>query len=95
MRPFLFILSVTGFLLLTACSRQGLAYKESPVCKQAKTVCAQYKKTLKQADGKSGAGIDQLREDCEGSQRACAESVQNLQGTPYPDDRQSRDPLYR
>jgi hypothetical protein len=71
-------------LVVSACTRQGQAYGQSPVCRQAENTCKQYEKTRKQAGRDEGAGLDLLREDCEASQRACAESVQNLQPSAYP-----------
>jgi hypothetical protein len=85
-------------LVASACTRQGQAYGQSPVCNQAERACKHYNKVNKQAGKDEGAGLDLLREDCEASQRACAESVQNLQPSSYPSetpDRSWRDLLTR
>jgi hypothetical protein len=72
-------------LAVSACTRQAQAYRENPMCRQAESTCKHYEKMRKQAGRDEGAGLDLLREDCEASQRACAESVQNLQPSAYPE----------
>jgi hypothetical protein len=63
-------------LLPSGCTQQAGAYRGSPVCKQAESRCEYYSKVRKQAGGReNGAALEAMREDCEASQRACAESV--------------------
>jgi hypothetical protein len=72
-----FLVSVFAAAFLSAgCTQQAGAYRGSPVCKQAESRCESYSKMRKQAgDRENGAALEAMREDCEASQRACAESV--------------------
>ncbi|MCD6024443.1 MAG: hypothetical protein K0Q91_1359 [Fibrobacteria bacterium] len=76
MRAPFFVLFPAAALLLAGCTQQAGAYRGSPVCKQAESKCKYYSKVRKQAGGReNGAALEAMREDCEASQRACAESV--------------------
>lgn len=78
-------------LVFSACTRQGYAYGQSPVCKQQETRCEAYAKQRKTAGkGPEGEGLRLLREDCEASQRACAESLQSLKPSAYPQQTPAR-----
>ena len=79
-------------LVFSACTRQGYAYSQSPVCAQQKTRCENYAKQRKLAGkGPEGEGLRLMREDCEASQRACAESMETLQpGPAYPRETPAR-----
>jgi len=84
------LFAAASILVFSACTRQSQAYGQSPVCNQAERACKHYDKVRKQAGSDQGAGLDLLREDCEASQRACAESVRNLEPSAYPEQTPAR-----
>jgi hypothetical protein len=94
------LLSALAGLGLGACafSDQASGYSQSPVCAQQERKCKEYARVRKQAGEKNAAMLELQREDCEASQRACAESVRNLQEPVYPGDapaRSWRDVMFR
>ena len=93
-------LAAFSTLGLSACafSEQASGYSQSPMCAQQKRKCKEYARVRKQAGEKNAAVLELQREDCEASQRACAESVKNLEAPSYPWDtpaRSWRDVMFR
>lgn len=77
---------LTGAIgLLGGCTNQARAYNHNPMCRQAEQTCKAYYKTLEQTKpAQGGAGLELMREDCEASQRACAEGVRTTEDSPTP-----------
>lgn len=70
---------------ISGCAQQ-FAYNDNPICREARQKCQAYHRTLKITQTDEGAGMALLREDCEASQRACAEGVSRSLETSYPDE---------
>jgi outer membrane murein-binding lipoprotein Lpp len=79
---------------LAGCSSQAMAYKENPICREAQQKCKVYYETMDRTKTDRGAGIDLLREDCEASQRACADGVSRSLETSHPGEPGARKSLY-
>jgi hypothetical protein len=69
---------------VNGCSSQASAYRGNPMCKQAEQKCRLYYETMDRTKTDRGAGIELLREDCEASQRACADGVSRSLETSHP-----------
>lgn len=80
--------------LFPGCSRQAVAYKDNPMCRQATQKCELYYETMERAKTDRGAAIDILREDCEHSRRACAEGVSRSLESSHPGEPGKRKTLY-
>ena len=71
---------------VAGCSNQARAYSANPICHEARQKCEVYHRTVQRMKTDQGAGMDLLREDCEASQRACAEGVSRSLETSYPEE---------
>jgi hypothetical protein len=80
--------------ILAGCSHQGVAHNANPMCRQAEQKCKVYHETMERAKSDHGAGIDLLREDCEDSQRACAEGVNRSLESSHPEEPGNRKRSY-
>jgi hypothetical protein len=87
-------LTATLSFSLAGCSRQAGAYSANPMCKQAQDKCKLYYETMDRTKTDRGAGIDLLREDCEASQRACADGVSRSLETSHPGEPGARKSAY-
>lgn len=79
---------------LSGCSQQAGAYSANPICREARQKCQTYHRAVKLANTDRGVGMELLREDCEASQRACAEGVSRSLETSYPEDPGKRKTSY-
>jgi hypothetical protein len=85
MRPIILVFQIfIAIGLFTACTKQGRAYNQNPICRQSEQKCNLYYDTMERTKTDRGAAIDLLREDCEDSQRACAEGVSRRLETSFP-----------
>lgn len=95
--PLTIALLTLGFLAwggVTACSNQARAYSANPICHEARKKCEVYHRTVQRMKTDQGAGMELLREDCEASQRACAEGVSRSLETSYPEEPGKRKTSY-
>lgn len=87
------LVGAMGFAV-AGCSSQAGAYGNNPMCRQAQQKCKLYYETMDRTKTDRGAGIDLLREDCEASQRACAEGVSRDVETSHPGEPGKRKTSY-